>query len=162
MWASVFICSMAMRWDLRWSKLTHRVWRRAWTCIFCYHLHLHLKKVIILCSTHVLLFISPFPSLRMFSFDELSEFFGLPAEPCEPWELFREGPSRPGDNDSDVGIEFGPDSERLKNFWLGDCGVPSLESLSLDSRLEMFGWMRFPGISFSGVCGSVGHSWSST
>lgn len=105
---------------------------------------------------------SPLPSCSMSSFDAVSELLGLPLDPCEPCELFLDGPSSPGERESDVPPEFGPESERLKNFVPGDCGVPSRESLSLDSRLEMIGCMRLPGISFSGVCGSVGHSWSNT
>lgn len=118
-------------------------------------------EILSMILTYVLLFMSPSP-LTIFSFDELSEFLGLPVEPWDPCELFLDGASRPGERDSEVGIELGPDNERLKNLWLGDWGVPSRESFSLDSRLDMFGWMRVPDISFSGVCGSVGHSWSST
>lgn len=94
----------------------------------------------------------------MSSFEAVSELLGLPFDSWEPCELFLEGPSSPGDNESEVPPEFGPESERLKNFLLGDCGVPSRESLSLDSKLEIIGCMRLLGISFSGVCGSVGHS----
>lgn len=92
------------------------------------------------------------------SLDALSELLPLPFDPCEPCELFLEGPSSPGESESEVPPEFGPDKERLKNFLLGVCGVPSRESFSLDSRLEIIGWIILPGISFSGVCGRVGHS----
>lgn len=96
-----------------------------------------------------------FPATSSSSFEALSEFRGLPFEPCE---LLREFPSNAGDSDSDVPAEFGPESERLKNFLLGVMGVPSPESLSLDSKLEIIGCMRFGEPSFSGVCGNVGHS----
>lgn len=93
----------------------------------------------------------------MSSFEALSELLGLPFEPCEPPELFLEGPSSPGERESEVPPEFGPERDRLKNLVPGDCGVPSRESFSLDSRLDIIGCMS-PGISFSGVCGSVEHS----
>ena len=51
---------------------------------------------------------------------------------------FLEGISAPGDRESDVPPDPGPDKERLKNFLLGDDGVPardSLSKLSLDSEL---------------------------
>lgn len=50
----------------------------------------------------------------------------------------RDGISAPGDSESDVPPEPGPDNERLKNFLFGDDGVPardSLSRLSLDSEL---------------------------
>lgn len=129
-------------------------------CLECVFIFIYFCFWIHTICTHVLLFTSS--PLRMFSFDEFSEFLALPEEPWDPCELFLDGPSRPGERDSEVGTELGPESDRLKNFWLGDCGVPSRESLSLDSRLEIFGWIIVPAISFSGVCGRVGHSWSST
>lgn len=46
--------------------------------------------------------------------------------------------SAPGDNESNVPPEPGPDDERFKTFLFGDDGVPardSLSKLSLDSEL---------------------------
>lgn len=86
----------------------------------------------------------------MSSFDALSELLALPFEPCDPCELLR---------DDDVPPELGPElNDRLKNFLLGVRGVPSCESLSLDSKLEIIGFRMFGEFSFSGVCGSVGLS----
>lgn len=81
--------------------------------------------------------------------------------------LLRDGTSMPGDSESEVPPEPGPpEIDRLNNFLLGDDGVPSLDSRSLDSDiLNPWGWCNELGdasaVSSSGVCGNVGHSWSS-
>jgi hypothetical protein len=86
----------------------------------------------------------------MSSFDAFNELLALPFEPCDPCELLR---------DDDVPPDVGPElSDRLKNFLLGEMGVPSWESLSLDSKLEIIGLRMFGEFSFSGVCGKVGLS----
>jgi hypothetical protein len=90
------------------------------------------------------------PALSISSFEAFNELLALPFDPCDPCELFL---------DDDVPPEFGPElRDRLKNFLLGEIGVPSCESLSLDSILEIIGLTRLVAFSFSGVCGSVGLS----
>lgn len=51
---------------------------------------------------------------------------------------FLDGSSAPGDNESNVPPDPGPDNERFMKFLFGDDGVPALDSLSklsLDSEL---------------------------